>query len=103
MASIHMIAQIYSSDLKFSPDKWVIVWRHKDHWQAISVHRDLEAGMFDKFDVPEMRKALQQDENAVILNGRVCGVQKRGISAVDMASWIRQQYKDGNRLLKYEI
>lgn len=99
MAALNAIAREYADEIR-DGIAWVIVWKTGRSWHAESVYLNPDDDTFKPEDLGMVRKALEQDPNAVMLNGYYCGHLAEDMSAAEIAGGIRWHYENGYNLLK---
>ena len=72
MAAINTIAKEWADELR-DGIAWLIVWKTGRSWNAQAVWLGVDNDTFEPEDLEAARNILQQDPNAVMLNGYYCG------------------------------
>lgn len=96
MATLKEIAKDYAIDFR-SEDAiaWVIIWKTGRSWNAQEVWLNTEDDTLEPEDLRIARKVLEQDKNAVMLNGYYCGHFWEEMTLSDVADSIRWHYDNG--------
>ena len=94
MAALKEIAREWASELR-EGIAWVIIWKTGRSWNAQAVWLNCEDEKLEPEDLGLARKALNQDENAVMLNGYYCGRFFEEMTVEDVAAAIRWHYENG--------
>lgn len=98
MAALNTIAREWADELR-EGIAWVIVWKINRSWNAQAVWLNCDDGTFKPEDLDLARKVLEQDPNAVMLNGYYCGHFGEDMTVAELANGIRWNYDKGyNRL-----
>lgn len=79
---------------------WLIIWKTGRSWHAEAVWLNTDDDTFELEDLDTARKALEEDPNAVMLNGYYCGHFWEDMSAAEIEAGIRWHYENGYNLLK---
>lgn len=72
MAALHEIARQYADEIR-DGIAWVIIWKTGRSWHAESVWLDPDSDTFELDDLSTATEILEQDPNAVMVNGYYCG------------------------------
>lgn len=94
MAALKEIAREWASELR-EGIAWVIVWKTGRGWNAQAVWLNCEDEKLEPEDLGLARKVLNQDKNAVMLNGYYCGRFFEEMTVEDVAAAIRWHYENG--------
>lgn len=100
MASINTIAKEYADELR-DGIAWVIVWKTGRSWNAKGVWLNYDfndEGIFEPEDAAAAYKILEQDPNAIIINGYYFGHLGMDMTIKELAQGIRRHYEDGGNL-----
>ena len=101
MAALNTIAREWADELR-EGIAWVIVWKTGRSWNAQAVWLNCDDDTFEPEDLELARKVLEQDPNAVMLNGYYCGHFGEDMTIDEIAAGIRWHYEGGrNRLADY--
>lgn len=98
MAAINAIAKDWADELR-DGIAWVIVWKTGRSWNATAVWLNSDDDTFEPEDLEQARKILEQDPNAVMLNGYYCGHFGEDMTVAELAAGIRWHYENGYNLL----
>lgn len=99
MAALKTIAKDWADEIR-DGIAWVIVWKTGRSWNAQAVWLDLDNNTFKLEDLDMVRKVLEQDSNAVMLNGYYCGHFGEDMTVTELAAGIRWNYENGCNLLE---
>lgn len=102
MAAINTIAKEWADELR-DGIAWLIVWKTGRSWNAQAVWLGVDNDTFEPEDLEAARNILQQDPNAVMLNGYYCGRLGEDMTRNELAAGIRWHYENGFHLLKDSI
>lgn len=94
MAALNAIAREWADELR-EGIAWVIVWKTGRSWNAQAVWLNCDDDTFEPEDLELARKVLEQDPNAVMLNGYYCGHFGEDMTAAELAAGIRWHYDNG--------
>lgn len=94
MAALNAIVREWADDLR-EGIAWVIVWKTGRSWNAQAVWLNCDDDTFEPEDLELARKVLEQDPNAVMLNGYYCGHFGEDMTAAELAAGIRWHYDNG--------
>lgn len=94
MAALNAIAREWADELR-EGIAWVIVWKIGRSWNAQAVWLNCDDDTFEPEDLELARKVLDQDPNAVMLNGYYCGHFGENMTAAELAAGIRWHYDNG--------
>lgn len=94
MAALNAIAREWADELR-EEIAWVIVWKTGRSWNAQAVWLNCDDDTFEPEDLELARKVLEQDPNAVMLNGYYCGHFGEDMTAAELAAGIRWHYDNG--------
>lgn len=94
MAAINTIAKEWANEIR-DGIAWVIVWKTGRSWNAQAVWLNCDDGTFEPEDLELARKVLEQDPNAVMLNGYYCGHFGEDMTVAELAAGIRWHYDNG--------
>ena len=94
MAALNAIAREWADELR-EGIAWVIVWKTGRSWNAQAVWLNCDNDTFEPEDLELARKVLEQDPNAVILNGYYCGHFGEDMTVAELAAGIRWHYDNG--------
>lgn len=98
MAAINTIAKDWADELR-DGIAWVIIWKNGRSWNATAVWLNSDDDTFEPEDLEQARKILEQDPNAVMLNGYYCGHFGEDMNTAELAAGIRWHYENGYNLL----
>ena len=98
MAAINTIAKEWANEIR-DGIAWVIVWKTGRSWNATAVWLNCDDDTFEPEDLEQARKILEQDPNAVMLNGYYCGHFGEDMTVAELAAGIRWHYENGYNLL----
>lgn len=98
MAALNAIAREWADELR-EGIAWVIVWKTGRSWNAQAVWLNCDDDTFEPEDLELARKVLEQDPNAVMLNGYYCGHFGEDMTAAELAAGIRWHYENGYNTL----
>ena len=98
MAAINTIAKEWANEIR-DGIAWVIVWKTGRSWNAQAVWLNNDNDTFEPEDLEQARKILEQDPNAVMLNGYYCGHFGEDMTVAELAAGIRWHYENGYNLL----
>ena len=99
MAALNTIAREYADEIR-GGIAWLIIWKTGRSWNAQAVWLDSDTDTFEPEDLELTSKILEQDPNAVMLNGYYCGRFGEDMTVVELAAGIRWHYENGYNLLK---
>lgn len=94
MAALNAIAREWADELR-EGIAWVIVWKTGRSWNAQAVWLNCDDDTFEPEDLELARKVLEQDPNAVMLNGYYCGHFGEDMTVAELAAGIRWHYDNG--------
>lgn len=94
MAALNAIAREWADELR-EGIAWVIVWKTGRSWNAQAVWLNCDDDTFEPEDLELARKVLEQDPNAVMLNGYYCGHFGENMTVAELAAGIRWHYDNG--------
>ena len=72
MAALHEMARQYAKEIR-DGIAWVIIWKTGRSWHAESVWLNQDSDTFELEDLSTATEILEQDPNAVMVNGYYCG------------------------------
>ena len=98
MAALNAIAREWADELR-DGIAWVIVWKTARSWNAQAVWLNCDDDTFELEDLELARKVLEQDPNAVMLNGYYCGHFGEDMTVAELADGIRWHYENGYNTL----
>lgn len=98
MAAINAIAKSWADELR-EGIAWVIVWKSGRSWNATAVWLNPDDDTFELEDLEQAREILDQDPNAVMLNGYYCGHLGENMTVAELAVGICWHYENGYNLL----
>ncbi len=98
MAALNAIAREWADELR-EGIAWVIVWKTGRSWNAQAVWLNCDDDTFEPEDLELARKVLEQDSNAVMLNGYYCGHFGEDMTVAELADGIRWHYENGYNTL----
>lgn len=96
--ALRTIAREYASEIR-DGIAWVIVWKTGRNWHAEAVWLDPDTELLEQDDLATVRGILDQDPNAVILNGYYCGHFWEDMTINELVAGIRWHYEGGHNLL----
>ena len=94
MAALNAIAREWADELR-EGIAWVIVWKTDRSWNAQAVWLNCDDDTFGLEDLELASKVLEQDPNAVMLNGYYCGHFGEDMTVAELAAGIRWHYDNG--------
>lgn len=94
MAALNAITREWADELR-EGIAWVIVWKTGRSWNAQAVWLNCDDETFEPEDLELARKVLEQDPNAVMLNGYYCGHFGEDMTVAELAAGIRWHYENG--------
>lgn len=94
MAALNAIAREWADELR-EGIAWVIIWKTGRSWNAQAVWLNCDDDTFEPEDLELARKVLEQDPNAVMLNGYYCGHFGEDMTVAELAAGIRWHYDNG--------
>jgi len=98
MAALNAIARECADELREGIAR-VIIWKTGRNWNAQAVWLNSDDDTFEPEDMELAHKVLEQDPNAVMLNGYYCGSFGEDMTVAELAAGIRWHYDNGcNRL-----
>lgn len=98
MAALNAIAREWADELR-EGIAWVIVWKTGRSWNAQAVWLNYDDDTFEPEDLGLAHKVLEQDPNAVMLNGYYCGHFGEDMTVAELAAGIRWHYENGYNTL----
>lgn len=99
MATLNIVTRECAGEIR-DGIAWVAVWKTGQSWNAESFWLNLYDDAFESEDLGRVREILEQDPNAVLLNGYYCGHFGENMTLADLAAGIRWHYENGHSLLK---
>lgn len=99
MAALNAIAREYADEIR-DGIAWVIVWKTGRSWNAEAFWLNCDDDTFELGDLDRAREILEQDPNAVMLNGYYCGHFGEGMTMAELAAGIRWHYENNHNTLK---
>lgn len=99
MAALKEIAS-YNADRIRNGIAWVIVWKQGRSWHAKNVYLSTYDDTFEGEDLDKVHEILEQDPNAVMVNGYYCGHFGEDMTVEEIAAGIRWHYENGYNLLQ---
>ena len=102
MAALNTIASEWAEELR-DGIAWIIVWKTGRSWNAQAVWLSADNDTFEPEDLEAARNILQQDPNAVMLNGYYCGHLGEDMTVTELAAGIRWHYENGYNLLSESV
>lgn len=99
MAALHEIARSYTGEIR-DGIAWVIIWKTGRSWHAESVWLDPSTDTFELGDLSTATDILEQDPNAVMVNGYHCGHFGENMTIAELEAGILWHYEGGCNLLK---
>lgn len=97
MASLREIAAVNAEEIR-DGIAWVIVWKTGRSWHAKPVWLNSKTDKLGPEDEKQVREILQQDSNAVMINGYYSGRLGEGMTLKELEDGIRWHYEKGIRL-----
>ena len=97
MAALHKLASLYAEEIR-DGIAWVIVWKTGRSWNAQAVWLNSDE-TFEPEDLELARRVLEQDPNAVMLNGYYCGHFGEDMTVAELETGIRWHYENGHNQL----
>lgn len=98
MAALKTIAREYADEIR-DGIAWVVAWKTGRSWQAEAFWLDCDTDMFKQEDMDQIRAILEQDSNAVMVNGYYCGHFGEDMTVAELAAGICWHYENGTNLL----
>lgn len=98
MAALNKIAGDFADEIR-DGIAWVIIWKTGRSWNAEAFWLNCDDDTFEPEDLEQAHKILEQDPNAVILNGYYCGHFGEDMTVAELAAGIRWHYENGHNLL----
>ena len=99
MAALHEIARQYAEEIR-DGIAWVIIWKTGRSWHAESVWLNQDSDTFELEDLSTAAEILEQDPNAVMVNGYYCGHFGENMTIAELEAGILWHYEGGCNLLK---
>lgn len=99
MAALNAIAREYADEIR-DGIAWVIVWKTGRSWNAEAFWLNCDDDTFELEDMDRAREILEQDPNAVMVNGYYCGHFGEGMTVAELAAGIRWHYENSHNTLK---
>lgn len=99
MAALHEIARQYAEEIR-DGIAWVIIWKTGRSWHAESVWLIQDSDTFELEDLSTATEILEQDPNAVMVNGYYCGHFGENMTIAELEAGILWHYEGGRNLLK---
>lgn len=99
MAALHEIARQYAEEIR-DGIAWVIIWKTGRSWHAESVWLNQDSDTFELEDLSTATEILEQDPNAVMVNGYYCGHFGENMTIAELEAGILWHYEGGCNLLK---
>lgn len=99
MAALNTIAKEWADEIR-DGIAWVIIWKTGRSWNAEAVWLNPDDDTFELGDLDTARTALEQDPNAVMLNGYYCGHLGENMTLAEIEAGIRWHYDRHANLLK---
>lgn len=93
MAALNTIAKEWADEIR-EGIAWVIIWKTGRSWNAEAVWLNPDDDTFELEDLDTARTALEQDPNAVMLNGYYCGHFGENMTVAELAAGIRWHYEN---------
>lgn len=100
MAALNKVASYFADEIR-DGIAWVIIWKTGRSWHGYAAWLDPDTETFEPDDLKKARKVLEEDPNAVMLNGYYCGHFGEDINALEIADGIRWHYENGFNLLRH--
>jgi hypothetical protein len=79
---------------------WLLVWKTGRSWHAESVWLNPDTDTFEEEDIDMVNEILEQDMNAVMLNGYYCSCFGEDMPISDISKGIRYHYENHYNLLQ---
>lgn len=99
MAALNTIAREYTDEIR-DGIAWVIVWKTGRSWNATAVWLNPDDDTFEPDNLTTVREVLEQDPNAVMVNGYYCGHFGEDMTVAELADGIRWHYENGYNTLE---
>ena len=99
MAALNEVAKEFSGEIR-DGIAWVIIWKTGRSWHAESVWLDPDSDTFELDDLSTATEILEQDPNAVMVNGYYCGHFGENMTIAELEAGILWHYEGGCNLLK---
>lgn len=100
MAALHEIARQYADEIR-DGIAWVIIWKTGRSWHAESVWLNPDSDTFELDDLSTATEILEQDPNAVMVNGYYCGHFGENMTIAELEAGILWHYEGGCNLLNW--
>lgn len=98
MAALNEVAKEFSDEIR-DGIAWVIIWKTGRSWNGYAAWLDPDTETFEPDDLEKAHEVLEEDPNAVMLNGYYCGHFGEDMNALEIAAGIRWHYENGYNLL----
>lgn len=99
MAALHEIVRQYAEEIR-DGIAWVIIWKTGRSWHAESVWLNQDSDTFELEDLSTATEILEQDPNAVMVNGYYCGHFGENMTIAELEAGILWHYEGSRNLLK---
>lgn len=99
MAALNKIAREYADEIR-DGIAWVIVWKTGRSWNATAVWLNPDDDTFEPDDLTTAHEVLEQDPNAVMVNGYYCGHFGEDMTVAELAAGIHWHYENGYNTLE---
>lgn len=99
MAALNKVASYFADEIR-DGIAWVIIWKTGRSWHGYAAWLDPDTETFEPDDLKKARNVLEEDPNAVMLNGYYCGHFGEDMNALEIAAGIRWHYESGYNLLE---
>lgn len=99
MAALNAIVKAYADEIR-EGIAWVLIWKTGRSWHAEAVWLNCDDDTFELEDLDMVHEVLEQDPNAVMVNGYYCGHLGENMTLAEIADGILWHYEKGHNLLK---
>ena len=94
MAALNAIARAEADTIR-EGIAWLIVWKTGRSWHAESVYLSVEDDTFEPEDLHWVNAVLEEDPNAVMVNGYYCGHLGEDMTVEEIEAGLRWHYENG--------
>lgn len=98
MAALNKVASYFADEIR-DGIAWVIIWKTARSWHGYAAWPDPDTETFEPDDLEKAHEVLEEDPNAVMLNGYYCGHFGEDMNALEIAAGIRWHYENRANLL----
>lgn len=99
MATLREIARTEGDTIR-EGIAWVILWKTGRSWNAESLYLSIDDDTFEPEDLDMVRAIVDEDPNAVMVNGYYCGHLGEDMNSEEIEAGLRWHYENGCNLLK---